>query len=52
MNSLQIKIEIFRIKMYKTANMYGFTSKQAVECSQKLDQLLNLLKVEEKKLTK
>ncbi|WP_284036452.1 aspartyl-phosphate phosphatase Spo0E family protein [Neobacillus sp. 114] len=49
MNNLLILIEIHRHKMLELANRYGFSSEQAVECSQKLDTLLNLLMHEEEK---
>jgi hypothetical protein len=54
MNYLETKIEVYRKKMYKNSNKYGFTSPQAIECSQQLDQLLYLLQAEKekKKLTK
>lgn len=36
------KIEEIRKKMIDSAFRYGFTSKEALRCSQKLDLLLNL----------
>lgn len=49
MNYLFVLIENRRRKMFELANKYGFSSEQAVECSQKLDILLNLLMLEERK---
>jgi hypothetical protein len=50
MNYLQELIENHRRKMSELANKYGFSSEQAVDCSQKLDVLLNLLIIEEQKI--
>jgi hypothetical protein len=49
MDYLLMLIEYHRRKMFELANKYGFSSEQAVECSQKLDKLLNLLILEETK---
>lgn len=42
-------IEERRNKMFELANKYGISSEQTIECSQKLDSLLNLLMVEKEK---
>jgi hypothetical protein len=43
-------IEDQRRKMIVLADKYGFSSEITIECSQKLDKLLNLLKEEQNKL--
>jgi hypothetical protein len=40
-------IENYRNKMLKLADEYGLSSQQTIECSQQLDELLNLLLVGE-----
>lgn len=49
MNYLNLLIENHRRKMFELANKYGFSSEQVVDCSQKLDILLNQLMHEEQK---
>ncbi|QCJ44789.1 Spo0E family sporulation regulatory protein-aspartic acid phosphatase [Bacillus sp. S3] len=48
MSSLLILIENYRHEMFELAEKYGPTSEQTLECSQQLDQLLNLLMKTEK----
>jgi hypothetical protein len=50
MNYLIVLIENRRRKMFELASKYGYSSEQTVECSQKLDILLNKLMVEEQKV--
>lgn len=47
MSNLLVMINEKRHEMIELANKYGFSSKEAVECSQQLDTLLNLLLKEE-----
>ena len=47
MPQLLAMIENYRKKMVKLADEYGLNSQETIECSQKLDQLLNLLEVSE-----
>lgn len=47
MTNIHELINEVRTEMIKLANEYGYTSKQALECSQKLDKLLNLLMLPE-----
>ncbi|MDQ0272632.1 aspartyl-phosphate phosphatase Spo0E family protein [Cytobacillus purgationiresistens] len=43
MTNIYHSIQETRSEMIKLANKHGYTSKQALECSQKLDHLLNVL---------
>lgn len=47
MTHLLFMIENYRNKMLKLADEYGLSSQQTIECSQQLDELLNLLLVGE-----
>jgi hypothetical protein len=46
MTYLLLLIEKQRCLMIESAKKYGYTSAQAIECSQRLDYLLNQLELE------
>jgi hypothetical protein len=49
MTYLLMMIENYRNKMFVLAEQYGPTSAKTIECSQQLDELLNLLMALEQK---
>lgn len=49
MTYLLMMIEHYRNEMFALAEQYGPTSAQTIECSQQLDELLNLLMALEQK---